>query len=65
MKIKLRHRAYRIWYNILRILKAALGALGMTFVVTDYKWLGVGILVAAAICNEGIAIIQDENIEEN
>jgi hypothetical protein len=63
--IKLQHRTYRIWFNILRILKAALGAIGMTFVVTDYKWLGVGVLVAAAVCNEAIAIIKDEDDNSN
>jgi hypothetical protein len=66
MEIKLKQNNYKIVKNILRICKAALGAIGMTFVVTDYKWTGVIILVLAAVCNESLDIIKEtEEQHEN
>lgn len=65
MQIKLKHKKYKVVLNILRLCKAGLGAIGMTFVITDFKWIGVGVLVLAAISNEGIEIIKDTEQDEN
>lgn len=63
MKIKKKH--FKTIQIILRITYRGLGAIGTTFVVSDYKWTGLGVLVAAAMANEGLTIIKEEEEEEN
>lgn len=62
--MKIRKKNFRTVQIILRLIKAFSGAIGATFVITDYKWTGLIIIAVGAIANEGLTIIKEEEDEE-
>lgn len=62
--MKIKKQNFKSVQIILRLIKAFSGAIGATFVITDYKWTGLIIIAVGAIANEGLAIIKEEE-EEN
>jgi hypothetical protein len=62
--MKVKSKNFKLLQIILRITYRGLGAIGGTFIITDYKWTGLIILTLAAMCNEAITIIKEEEDEE-
>jgi hypothetical protein len=63
--MKIRKKNFKTVQIILRLIKAFSGAIGATFVITDYKWTGLIIIAVGAIANEGLTIIKEEDEEIN
>jgi hypothetical protein len=61
--MKVNKKRFKIIQIILRLVKVLCGSVGATFVITDYKWLGLSILAIGAIANESLTIIKEENEE--
>lgn len=59
--INLSKKKFKFWFNTLRVIKAVTGALGMSAVITDYKFLGVFLLCVGAASNELISILSEED----
>jgi len=63
--MKIKRKNFKTVQIILRLIKAFSGAIGATFVITDYKWTGLIIIAVGAIANEGLTIIKEEDEEIN
>jgi hypothetical protein len=63
--MKVNKKRFKIIQIILRLVKVLCGSVGATFVITNYKWLGLSILAIGAIANESLTIIKEENENKN
>jgi hypothetical protein len=63
--MKLSKHNFKTIQIVLRLLKVLCGTVGTTFVINDYKWLGLIILAIGALANEGLTIIKEEDEEIN